>query len=98
MNECCCTKRTKHRDADELRRLRNRLKRIEGQVRGLSRMLDEEAYCVDIITQAAAVRSALNAFNKELLANHIRTCAASDIRDGKAGAADELIETVKKLI
>ena len=76
----------------------NRLSRIEGQVRGIKKMLDNDAYCTDILIQVAAVNAALNAFNKELLANHIRTCVADDIRSGKDDVIDELVTTLQKLM
>ena len=92
------SERKKVRDENERRDLMNRLKRIEGQVRGLQRMLDEDAYCPDILTQASAVNSALNSFCRMLLANHIRTCVSADIRAGRDEAADELMDTLQKLM
>ena len=97
MNECCCHK-TKHRSPQEQKQLTNRLSRIEGQVRGLRDMLQADAYCPDILVQSAAANAALNAFNKELLASHIRTCVAQDIRDGKDEVIDELVATLQKLM
>lgn len=97
MADECCT-RTKHRNEDELTRLIHRLNRIEGQVRGLKNMLEKDAYCTDILTQSSAVAAALNAFNRELLANHIRTCVADDIRAGKDEVLDELLCTLQKLM
>ena len=96
-NVCCCQK-SKHRSEEEYRSLMNRLNRIEGQVRGVKGMLEKEAYCTDILTQVAAVNAALNAFSKELLANHIRTCVAKDIRDGKDEVIDDLVRTMQKLM
>jgi DNA-binding FrmR family transcriptional regulator len=90
--------RKKVRDENERRDLMNRLKRIEGQVRGLQRMLDEDAYCPDILTQASAVNSALNSFCRVLLANHIRTCVSEDIRSGREETVDELMDTLQKLM
>ena len=92
------SKHKKMRGETERRDLMNRLKRIEGQVRGLQRMLDEDAYCPDILTQAAAVNSALNSFCTTLLANHIRTCVSDDIRAGRDETVDELMNTLKKLM
>lgn len=92
----CC--KTKHRDDKEYRDLLNRLKRIEGQVRGIQGMLEEERYCVDILTQVAAVQSALHSFNKVLLSNHIRTCVVHDIQNGEEDAVDEFCNTVLKLM
>lgn len=94
----CCTERKKVRDEKERRDLMNRLRRIEGQVRGLQRMLDEDAYCPDILTQASAVNSAVNSFCRTLLANHLRTCVSEDIRAGREDTVDELMETLKKLM
>ena len=96
--ECCCHEKTKHRTAREQKNLTNRLSRIEGQVRGLRDMLQKDAYCTDILVQVAAANAALNSFTKVLLANHIRTCVAQDIRDGKEETIDELVETLQKLM
>lgn len=93
----CCHK-TKDRSEDEIKRLLNRLSRIEGQIRGIRGMVERGAYCTDILIQSAAVTAAVNAFNKDLLANHIRTCVADDIRDGKDEVIDELVETLQKLM
>lgn len=90
--------RKKVRNENERRDLMNRLKRIEGQVRGLQRMLEEDAWCPDILTQAAAVNSALNSFCRVLLANHIRTCVSEDIRAGRDETVDELMDTMQKLM
>ena len=95
--QCCCQK-TKHREAEEYKKLIHRLNRIEGQVRGLKRMLESDAYCTDILVQVSAVNAALNSFNKVLLANHIRTCVAEDIRAGKDETIDELVATLQKLM
>ena len=92
------SKRKKVRDEDERRDLMNRLKRIEGQIRGLQRMLDEDAFCPDILTQASAVNSALNSFCRVLLANHIRTCVSEGIRSGREETVDELMDTLQKLM
>lgn len=94
--DCCC--KQKIRDEKEYKDLKNRLSRIEGQIRGISKMLDEDRYCVDIITQVSAVNSALNSFNKVLLSNHIRTCVADDIRKGETEKLEELVETLQKLM
>ena len=92
------TVRKKVRDDKEHRDLMNRLKRIEGQVRGLQRMLEEDAYCTDILTQASAVNSAMNSFCRTLLAAHLRTCVSADIRAGRDEAIDELMDTLQKLM
>lgn len=95
--ECCC-KKTKHRERDEYTSLIHRLNRIEGQIRGIRSMVEEERYCVDILTQVSAVQSALNAFNKELLSNHIKTCVVEDIKAGDEAVVDELCDTIKRLM
>ena len=95
---CTCCERKKNRDEREYKDLMNRLSRIEGQVRGLKGMVEHDVYCVDILTQVAAVTAALNSFNRVLLANHIRSCVAEDIRDGKAGVVEELVATLQNLM
>ena len=96
--ECCCHEKTKHRTAREQKNLTNRLSRIEGQVRGLRDMLQKDAYCTDILMQVAAANAALNAFSKELLSQHIRTCVARDIREGRDETIEELVDTLQKLM
>ena len=95
-NKCC--HKTKQRPDAEYKSLTNRLNRIEGQVRGVKNMLDTDAYCADILDQVSAIQAALNAFNRELLANHIHTCVANDIRDGKDETVDELVLLLQKLM
>ena len=94
---CDCEKK-RHRSDEELKKLTNRLSRIEGQVRGLREMLQRDAYCVDILVQVSAVSAALNSFSKELLATHIRTCVADGIRQGDDAVIDELVTTLQKLM
>ena len=96
LNECGC--RRKDRSPEELKALLHRLNRIEGQIRGIRSMVESGAYCPDILVQAAAVNAAVNAFNKELLAAHIRTCVAEDIRAGRDETIDELVTTLQKLM
>lgn len=93
----CCEKH-KERDDKELKDLLNRLKRIEGQVRGVEGMLEKDAYCTDILIQVQAITSALNSFNKVLLANHVKTCVADNIRNGNEEVVDELVDTLQKLM
>ncbi len=94
--ECC--HKTKERSLKEYKSLINRLNRIEGQIRGIKGMVEKNAYCPDILIQAAAANAALNAFNKELLANHIRTCVANNIKAGNDEIIDELVTTLQKLM
>lgn len=97
VKECCCHK-TKKRSDKEHRDMLNRLNRIEGQVRGIKRMIDEDAYCIDILTQVSAVNAALNSFNKVLLAEHIKTCVTEDVKSGKEETVDELVKVLQKLM
>ncbi len=99
MSECkeCCHK-TKERSEKEYKDMINRLSRIEGQIRGIKGMVERSAYCPEILVQVAAANAALNSFNKLLLANHIRTCVAEDIRNGKDETIDELVATIQKLM
>ena len=97
MNENCCIKH-KHREKEEYTKLNNRLKRIEGQVRGVEKMLADEAYCTDILTQVSAIQAALNAFNRELLENHIRSCVVTDIKNGDDEVITDLVKTIQKLM
>ncbi|MBO5516637.1 MAG: metal-sensing transcriptional repressor [Firmicutes bacterium] len=99
-NNCCCEgHRTKIRSEEEHKKLMNRLKRIEGQVRGVEKMLDENAYCPDIMVQISAINNALNSFNKELLASHMKSCVVEDIQAGKGDEAiDELAALLQKVM
>lgn len=94
---CCCHKTTQ-RSREETRKLVNRLNRIEGQIRGIRAMVESEAYCSDILIQSATVPAAMNAFNRELLAAHIRSCVVRDIRAGDDAVVDELVNTLRKLM
>ena len=96
-NECVCQK-TNERSEEEYKSLIHRLNRIEGQIRGIKGMIEKNAYCTDILVQSSAVSAAINAFNKELLANHIRTCVAEDIRNGNDETINELVATLQKLM
>jgi DNA-binding FrmR family transcriptional regulator len=98
MEEHCCCDRKKERTEEEYKGLIHRLNRIEGQIRGIRRMVEENAYCTDILVQSSAVTAAVNAFNKELLANHIRTCVAEDIRQGKDETIEDLVNTIQKMM
>ena len=93
----CCHK-TKDRSEKEYKDMLNRLSRIEGQIRGIKKMVENDAYCIDILTQVSAANAALNSFNKILLGNHIRTCVTNDIKDGKTETVDELVSTLQKLM
>ncbi len=96
--KCECCSKTKQRSDEEYKSLLNRLSRIEGQIRGIKGMVESDAYCIDIITQAAAASAAMNSFTKELLSNHIKTCVKDDIRAGNDETIDELLKTLQKLM
>ena len=95
-NTDCC--RHKHREESERTALIRRLNRIEGQIRGIRGMVEKEAYCTDILQQVSAAQSALNAFSKELLGSHIRSCVVQDIQNGDLEVVDELLATIQKLM
>jgi len=99
-NENCpyCSGKHKERDEKEKKELMNRLKRIEGQVRGVEGMLENDTYCTDILVQVSAITSALNSFNKALLSNHMKTCVVENIRSGNDEVIDELLNTLQKLM
>lgn len=93
-----CSHKSKKRGEEEQKKLLNRLSRIEGQIRGIRKMVETDVYCTDILVQVSAATAALNAFNKELLSNHIHTCVANDIRSGNDEVIDELCDTLQKLM
>ena len=90
--------RKKIRDDKEHKDLINRLKRIEGQIRGIEGMIENDVYCTDVLTQVVAANKALNSFAKVLLANHIKTCVTNDIKDGKEETVDELVDLLQKMM
>ena len=93
----CCCKHTERGD-EERKKLINRLSRIEGQIRGIKAMVERDAYCPDILVQCAAANAAINSFNKDLIASHIKNCVTRDVREGNDGTIDELVETLQKLM
>nr|WP_242700094.1 metal-sensing transcriptional repressor [Faecalibacterium sp. Marseille-Q3530] len=96
MHACCC--RRKKRSEEEYKSLIHRLNRIEGQIRGIRGMVEKDVYCADILVQVAAANSALNAFSRELLSQHVRTCVADDLRAGSDEKLDELLKLLPKLM
>lgn len=95
---CCCGDRQKERTQAEYKDLMNRLNRVEGQIRGIKKMLENSAYCPDILIQVAAANAALNSFNRVLLGNHIKTCVTEDIKEGKTETVEELLHILQKLM
>lgn len=96
LHACCC--RHKKRSEEEYKSLIHRLNRIEGQIRGIRGMVEKDIYCADILVQVAAANSALNAFSRELLSQHVRTCVADDLRAGSDEKLDELLKLLPKLM
>ncbi len=93
-----CSSRKKSRSEEEKKELLKRLRRCEGQIRGIESMIENDAYCPDILTQVSAVSAALNSFNKQLMACHMRSCVSDDIRAGKEEAIDEFVALMQKLM
>ena len=91
-------KTVRDKDCKEYQDLITRLNRIEGQVRGVRGMVEKECYCTDILTQVSAIQSALNAFSRELLSNHIHSCVVQDIQNGHLEVVDDLLVTIQKLM
>ena len=98
MEITCCGEKKTHRSEEQRKKLIHRLNRIEGQIRGIRGMVERDSYCTDILTQSAAVQAALNAFNRELIAAHLHSCVARDLREGKDEVIDELVLTLQKLM
>lgn len=96
-NDECCIKH-KHREEKDYKDLMKRLNRIEGQVKGIKNMVEDERYCVDILTQVSAIQAALNSFSKELFANHLKSCVVDKIKSGDEEVIDELCNTLQKLM
>lgn len=94
----CCAKKKKHRSPEEVKVLINRLNRIEGQVRGIKNMLENDEYCVDILNQISASQAALGSLASVLLEDHIQTCVAEGIKNGDTEIISELTNTIKKFI
>jgi DNA-binding FrmR family transcriptional regulator len=96
--KAACHLETGHHSAEFKKAMQNRLKRIEGQIRGINRMIQEDIYCDDILNQMAAVQNALTATAEKLLDAHIKSCVVEQIQNGKTEVVDELMITIKKLI
>lgn len=100
LHEDChsCSERKKKRSEEEYKTLMNRLCRIEGQIRGIKKMLENDAYCPDILIQVSAANAALNSFSKVLLSNHLKSCVLNDVQAGKTETLDELVNILQKLM
>ena len=98
MESCPRCQKTKARSGEEMKKLCNRLSRIEGQVRGLREMLQKDVYCTDILVQVSAVNAAINSFSRELLSEHLRTCVADNLRQGNDEIIEELVGVFQKIM
>lgn len=98
MNECCCTEKSTIRSDEEKKSLQNRIRRITGQLNGISNMIDDDRYCVDILMQCAAVTKAFESLEREIFSSHLRGCVARDIRDGKDEIYDETMKIIERLM
>lgn len=96
-NECCCHFKNTPRSEENSRQLRNRLNRIIGQLNGIQKMLDDNRYCGDILTQIAAVESALQSVGYIILEEHMQTCVIEEVRNGNNNIVTEAVELMKKL-
>lgn len=102
-NCCCCAvenengKKKTFRSDEEKKKLITRLNKIEGQIRGIKNMIENDGYCTDILIQVSAAKSALESFSTEILGNHIRGCVVRDLKEGKDEIIDELLWTMQKL-
>ncbi len=92
-----CHRKATPRQEQELKQLKNRLSRIVGQLNGIGRMLDENRYCGEILTQLAAAESALQSFGYEILKEHMKTCVVEGIQKGNTDVVEEAVELIKKL-
>ena len=95
---CCCGGKKTERSEEQKKKLLNRLSRLEGQVRGVRKMIENDAYCNDVLIQTAAISAAVNAFSREVLRSHLHTCVIRDSREGKDEVADELMETLERMM
>ena len=96
--DVCTSEKKYSRDGEAKKKLLNRLARIEGQIRGLEKMIDEDKYCIDVLTQSSAITSAMNSFNKEVLTNHIRNCVTANIKAGNDEVVEEMLDMLQKLM
>lgn len=96
-NCCECHRKATPRQPEDLKCLKNRLSRMQGQLNGIGKMLDENRYCGDILIQIAAVESALQAFGHLILKEHMETCVREKILQGDTEVISETLELMKKL-
>lgn len=95
MNNGCCEKKTK-RNEKEKQLINNRLNRIEGQIRGVKKMIGEDAYCNDVLIQLSAIENSVKSLSNHVLENHLYTCIARDLENGKIDTIDEIVSLFKR--
>lgn len=97
--DCCCGgEKHTERSEEQKKKLLNRLSRLEGQVRGVKKMIENDAYCNDVLIQTAAISAAVNALSREVLRAHLNSCVIRDIRAGRDEVTDELMETLERIM
>ena len=95
MGTSCCNKKTQ-RNAEEKKRIISRLNRISGQINGITKMIENDAYCNDVLIQLSAVENSVKSLSTHILENHLYTCVARDLENGEFDTIDELISLFKR--
>ena len=95
--KCNCCTRVKHRTLEEKKMLKTRLKTIEGQVRGVSGMIDDDRYCDEVLIQLSAISKSIKSLGNEILKTHLTTCVVDDIKDDKLEIIDEVMDLIRRL-
>ena len=95
MDNNCCGKKTKRSD-EEKKRIISRLNRISGQINGISKMVENDAYCNDVLIQLSAVKNSIKSLSTHILENHLCTCVARDLENGEYEAIDEIVSLFKR--
>lgn len=93
--EKCCNKKT-HRGDDEKKIINNRISRIEGQLKGIKKMIEQDTYCSDILVQLSAIENSVKSLSNHILENHLYSCVTRDLQNGNLEVIDELISLFKK--
>lgn len=85
-----------HRDEETKKKINKRLKTIEGQIRGIEKMIDEDKYCPDVLTQLLAINKSIKSVSNEILKNHLYGCIVRDIQNNDFDSIDEVMDLIKK--
>ena len=97
MKKCEHCSRNKHRTEEEKKYLRTRLNTIEGQIRGVSKMVDEDKYCNDILTQLLAINKSIKSLSTDILRGQLSTCVVEDIKNDKLEVINEVMDLIGRL-